>query len=82
MRICEELYYHSAHNPKYISELNKALEQIGMKSIKTVQKRLYVKDSFKDTDMFKNGVLYLNKQTVYDRLDILELGPKDFSLFK
>jgi len=73
LRICEELYYHSAHNPKYISELNKALEQIGMKSIKTVQKRLYVKDSFKDTDMFKNGVLYLNKQTVYDRLDILEL---------
>lgn len=73
LRICEELYYHSAHNPKYISELNKALEQIGMKSIKTVQKKLYVKDSFKDTDMFKNGVLYLNKQTVYDRLDILEL---------
>mgnify|MGYP000362640150 FL=1 len=73
LRICEELYYHSAHNPKYISELNKALEQIGMKSIKTVQKRLYVKDSFKDTDMFKNGVLYLNRQTVYDRLDILEL---------
>lgn len=73
LRICEELYYHSAHNPKYISELNKALEQIGMKSIKTVQKRLYLKDSFKDTDLFKNGVLYLNKQTVYDRLDILEL---------
>ena len=73
LRICEELYYHSAHNPKYISELNKALEQVGMKSIKTVQKRLYVKDSFKNTDMFKNGVLYLNKQTVYDRLDILEL---------
>ena len=73
LRICEELYYHSAHNPKYISELNKALEQIGMKSIKAVQKRLYLKDSFKDTDMFKNGVLYLNEQTVYDRLDILEL---------
>ena len=73
LRICEELYYHSAHNPKYISELNKALEQIGMKSIKTVQKRLYVKDSFKNTDMFKNGVLFLNKQTVYDRLDIHEL---------
>lgn len=73
LRICEELYYHSAHNPKYISELNKALEQIGMKSINTVQKRLYVKDSFKKTDMFKNGVLFLNKQKVYDRLDIHEL---------
>ena len=31
LRVCEELYYHAAYNPKYISELNKALEQIGIK---------------------------------------------------
>jgi len=73
LRICEELYYHSAHNPKYIYELNKALEDIGMKAKKTVQKRLYVKDSFKETDMFKNDVLYVNKQKPYDRADIHEL---------
>jgi len=34
MRICEELYYHSSHNPKYIYELNKALEEIGIKAPK------------------------------------------------
>jgi len=73
LRICEELYYHSAHNPKYISELNKALEEIGMKAKKTVQKRLYVKDSFKNADMFKKGVLYVNKKQAYKREDIYGL---------
>ena len=37
LRVCEELYYHSAYNPKYISELNKALEQIGIKDSRTVE---------------------------------------------
>ncbi len=32
LRICEELFYHAAHNPKYISELNKALQKIGLKA--------------------------------------------------
>jgi type III restriction enzyme len=32
LRICEELYYHSTYNPKYIRELNIALEEIGIKA--------------------------------------------------
>lgn len=32
LRICEELYYHAAHNPVYISELTQALVKIGLKS--------------------------------------------------
>ncbi|MEO8961299.1 MAG: DEAD/DEAH box helicase family protein [Ginsengibacter sp.] len=31
LRICEELYYHSAYNPRYIQELNAALQHIGIK---------------------------------------------------
>ncbi|TOO76953.1 hypothetical protein, partial [Vibrio parahaemolyticus] len=31
LKICEELYYHSAHNPEYISDLNIALQEIGIK---------------------------------------------------
>ncbi len=62
LRICEELYYHSAHNPTYILELNKALQNIGLKSKKPVQNRLYVKDKFKETDLFKNEISYVNKQ--------------------
>ena len=32
LRICEELYYHSAYNPRYIQELNTALVAIGIKA--------------------------------------------------
>ena len=73
LSICEELYYHSAHNPKYISELNKALQQIGIKAPKTIQKRLILKDNFKETDFYKNGAVFVNKRKAYDRKDIYEL---------
>lgn len=32
LRICEELYYHSAYNPRYIQELNTALVATGIKA--------------------------------------------------
>jgi type III restriction enzyme len=32
LRVCEELYYHSAYNPRYVQELHTALEEIGIKS--------------------------------------------------
>lgn len=73
LRICEELYYHSAHNSRYISELNKALQQIGIKAPKNSQKRLVLKDSFKDTDFYKFGLVYVNKRIANDRKDIYEL---------
>ncbi|MDD3183303.1 MAG: DEAD/DEAH box helicase family protein, partial [Alphaproteobacteria bacterium] len=37
MRICEELYYHSAHNPKYIQELYTALRETGIVAKDTKQ---------------------------------------------
>ena len=51
VRVCEELYYHSAYNPKYISELNKALEQIGIKDSRTRELPLFVKEDFKKSDL-------------------------------
>ena len=74
VRVCEELYYHSAYNPKYISELNKALEQIGIKDSRTRELPLFVKQDFKKSDFYKKGVLYVNKQVANDRKDIEELN--------
>jgi type III restriction enzyme len=34
LRICEELFYHSAYNPKYIRDLHSAMEEIGIKAKK------------------------------------------------
>ena len=73
LKICEELHYHSAHNPRYISELNKALQQIGIKAPKTVKRKLALKDSFKETDFYKSGVVYVNRRIANDRKDIFEL---------
>lgn len=73
LRICEELFYHSAHNPKYISELHKALEAIGLKATKSVQRKLILKENFKETDFYKSGVIYVNEKKAYDRSDIYEL---------
>lgn len=74
LRICEELYYHSSHNPKYISELNKALEEIGLKAPKTVQRTLKLKDSFKETDCYERGLIFINERVPQDRSDINALA--------
>lgn len=41
LRVCEELYYHSAYNPRYIQELNTALEKIGIKAKNPLQGRCH-----------------------------------------
>lgn len=73
MRICEELIYHSAYNPKYIQELNTALREIGIKSKETFQKTIKLKESFQQTNLYKMGYLFLNSQQKYDRSDITGL---------
>ncbi|MDX5418699.1 MAG: hypothetical protein LPK09_05745, partial [Hymenobacteraceae bacterium] len=39
LRVCEELYYHSAYNPRYVQELHTALEEIGIKPSETEEKK-------------------------------------------
>lgn len=70
MRICEELYYHSAYNPKYIQELNTALQEIGMKAKETKERKVKLKESFKQTSLYKAGHIFLNERVKYNRGDI------------
>jgi type III restriction enzyme len=70
MRICEELFYHSAYNPKYIQELNTALHEIGIKPKETRQRTVRLKKSFKETRLYKAGHLFLNSQKKYNRSEI------------
>jgi len=62
LRICETLFYHSAHNPKYVQELNAALHEIGIKAKDSTVQDLLVKEEFKKTRMYKNGAIYLNEK--------------------
>jgi type III restriction enzyme len=70
LRLCEELYYHSAYNPKYIQELNTALQEIGIKPKESRERPIRVKPDFKETALYKAGHIYLNNQQKYNREDI------------
>jgi type III restriction enzyme len=73
MRICEELYYHSTYNPKYIQELNSALVKTGIVADKTIKRSFTIKDDFKDSKFYKSGMLFLNEQQKYTREDVFGL---------
>ena len=73
LRICEELYYHSSHNPEYINELHTALIQIGIVAPKTIQREVKLKENFRQTDFYKGGYIFKNEQKKYNREDVFSL---------
>lgn len=73
LRVCEELYYHSAYNPKYIQELNTALEEIGIKAKQSIERPIKLKPDFKQTAFYKTGFIFLNVQQKYHREDVFSL---------
>lgn len=80
MRICETLYYHCIDNSKYISDLRKALKELGYDF--TEQEHIFeykVKDAFKETDAYKKGKLFLNKQEKVEASSITKI-PSSFSV--
>ncbi|MDP1728729.1 MAG: DEAD/DEAH box helicase family protein [archaeon] len=75
IRILEELYYHSAHNPKYIQELNTALRETGIiPESEPKEILLKVKDYFKKTDFWKNQFIFLNKRVKSNRDKIKDIN--------
>ena len=78
LRILEELYYHSAHNPRYIDELHKALVETGIVPSRTRKIDLRVKPSFKNSEYWKNGLIFSNNRIQNPRVDIF--GLENFSI--
>src|SRR6185369_11229430 len=62
MRVCEELYYHSTYNPRYIQELTSALIKSGIIPDNTIKQTLAIKNHFKDAKFYKTGFLLLNER--------------------
>ncbi len=73
LRIVETLHYHGAHNPKYIDEIKSALTEMGILPKKYVQKDLFIKETFKKTDFWKNGVVFINDKVPNPRTEIFSL---------
>ena len=66
LRVLEELHYHSIHDSRYISEIRTALVDHGMMDARPDTREFKLKDSFKETELYKYGVVWLNKQVPKD----------------
>ncbi|MEM3126989.1 MAG: type III deoxyribonuclease, partial [Candidatus Woesearchaeota archaeon] len=80
LRILEELHFHSPNEHRYISELKTALVQEGIMDDRTIEKELKLKEDFKKTEFYKNGLIFINRKIANDYADVnsfADLGVKD-----
>ena len=73
LRVLEEFHYHSINDLPYITEIKKALVERGLMDEQTVTRELKLKKEFKETDLYKYGVIWLNKQTPRDYQNVKSL---------
>lgn len=64
LKILEELYYHTKEDSRYIAELKKALVDSGIyeDEEKLIDKKLSLKQSFKETNLYKTGKVIFNNK--------------------
>ena len=70
LKILEELYYHSKHNPRYIQELTTALKEYGIMPYEEKEIQLRVKPDIKNTEFWKKGFLFVNRKVEANRKGI------------
>ena len=75
-RILETLLYHSKQDSKYISELREALKETGLLPDEAIEKEYELKDTFKQSDLFKEGKVFTNKRVKKDRSNITKIDGK------
>lgn len=69
LRVIEQLHYHSANNPRYISELKQVLRESGIYDDQNlIERELKLKESFKRTRTYTDGVVWMNKRLSYEQL--------------
>ena len=64
LKVLEELYYHTIEDSRYISEITRALVESGIyeDDKDMVTKELKLKESFKKTQFYQKGVVFLNER--------------------
>ncbi len=72
-RILETMYFHSRDDSKYISELRQALIATGMEDEQPIKITYELKDSFKESDIYKKGYVFSNRRVQKDRTNVTEL---------
>ena len=70
LRVLEELHYHSVDNTRYISEIRSTLRDTGIIDEIVVTRELKLKDSFKETDLYRFGVVWINAREPRDYQEV------------
>lgn len=65
-RVLEELHYHSINEPRYIAEIRQALIEQGMMDEREVTRELKLKGTFKKTQFYKYGAIWINNRRPKD----------------
>ena len=60
LRLLEDLHYHSINDSRYITEIRKALIEVGILEDREKEYQLNLKDSFRQTDFYNNGLIFKN----------------------
>ncbi|MGX7078530.1 DEAD/DEAH box helicase family protein [Globicatella sanguinis] len=72
-RYLETMYFHSKNDSRYISELREALVMTGMVDEQKLKITYELKDSFKETDLYKTGLVFSNSRVKKDRQVVQDL---------
>ena len=67
------MYFHSSDDSKYISELKRALVATGMEDEVPIKRTYELKESFRESDIYKKGFVFSNKRIIKDRQNIREI---------
>ena len=62
LKVLEDFYYHSETNSRYIEELRKALVETGIMPQRTVEVSVKVKDTFKASEFWDSGSIFVNEK--------------------
>lgn len=74
--ICETLLYHCLNDSQYISELKQALKYTGFEPDEKIDIKYVLKDSFKKTNIYQTGYIFLNDRKEKSRKEIKSLPDK------
>ena len=72
-RILETMLFHSIDDSIYISELKKALIEIGLQEKDMIERKYILKDEFKNTDFYNHGYVFSNSRIEKTRENIYEI---------
>ncbi|MBE0515489.1 DEAD/DEAH box helicase family protein [Sulfurimonas sp.] len=85
LKILEEMHFYSVNQSDYIASLTKELKKIGLlddtdNEPKTVELKL--KQSFLEDEIYKNGVIFVNKKVAQDKSAIISISDYISSSYK